>query len=189
MRPARAARQATNAPHWRRSASPRLEPDGPEPHPARRPMTARAARRPAGKLQVDACPGMPRFQRAERRGAKQGQVPSYRWTLSRCVDPTMATPDLVGRVGNENDWTQFFWGLTAPGLSSNPNVSDVWTITDTLRPYQALCAGTPPEGDCRTEFTWGVLSTAVDGLAGAGTLTSAQQQRFDALGATRGVSQ
>lgn len=106
--------------------------------------------------------------------------------MTRCVDPAQATPDLVGRVGNENDWTQFFWGLTAPGVSSQ---GEVWTMTDALRPYQALCAGTPANGSCNGEFTWGVLSATVDSLRGQGPLTLGQQERFLALGTSRGVGQ
>ena len=105
--------------------------------------------------------------------------------MTRCVDPAQATPDLVGRVGNENDWTQFFWGLTAPGVSSQ---GEVWTMTDALRPYQALCAGTPANGSCNGEFTWGVLTGATNSLGASQMLTVGQIQRFQSLGDTRGVN-
>jgi hypothetical protein len=112
-----------------------------------------------------------------------------RWNQTRCIDPAVATPDLLGRTGNEQDWTQFYWGLTAPGVSGT---GEVWTIGDVLSPYVEACPGdvnTPVALGCAVEFTWDMLSASAESLVARGSLTAGQLERFRFMGDTRGVSQ
>lgn len=103
-----------------------------------------------------------------------------KWRNTECIDPTVATPDLLNDGGTELDWTQFYWALTAPGVDPD----DVWTISDTFKPYREACGGTFP---CNVQMTWTTLRTAVERVTDANLLSVGQESRFDRIGRSCGV--